>query len=528
MSNNAVTEPKGKWQPAAEQAPSVLRSDDFLAARLFGLGSLFVFVLGVMGIILSKPVLGLVLPAFWGALATRSNIFLVTLGMIGMAYHAGRDGDLQIRRLYGFFGALQIVTAIVAAWYGHVNASSYAILGSCALALTALVFVISFVRHEDEEAWKQIGLGTLGVVGVLAALAGLVGGTVSSVFFQSYGLVLSLIGLFYLAAFTACLEESSDLRLRAGRAISWTGALVAAIALVRSLLPWLYSIGWLKFRTAPDYFAAAGALLIGMGVLYMTVAAALVSDRAAIVVMRRELSSFFFSPVIYIVLLVFTVLDWFQYLFFLAPFKAQRDFALSEPIVQYFFIALFPVIGLIFAVPVLTMRLLSEEKRTASLEILLTAPVNELPIVLGKFFAALVVFLITWLPYGIYLIDLRLEAGQPFDYRPLISFSIAILFSGAGFMAMGLFFSSLTNSQMISFICTGCGMMAMLLVYFSSSWLPESWAAWAPVLHSFSFIDLWQTSLSGQLPLGYLVFHLTVAVFWLFLTVKVLESRRWA
>src|SRR5260370_40137114 len=100
-----------------------------------------------------------------------------------------------------------------------------------------------------------------------------------------------------------------------------------------------------------------------------------------------------------------------------------------EPIVQHYVFGFIPVVLLIFMVPILTMRLLSEEKRTGTLEVLLTVPVNETTVVMSKFLAALIFFLLAWLPWGLFLIALRIQDGKPFDFLPLLSFLLALTFS---------------------------------------------------------------------------------------------------
>ena len=75
------------------------------------------------------------------------------------------------------------------------------------------------------------------------------------------------------------------------------------------------------------------------------------------------------------------------------------------------------MISVLMFVPVLTMRLFSEEHRTGTLEMMLTAPVEETVVVLSKFLAALILFLIVWLPWGLYLVSLRCVGGSAFDYR---------------------------------------------------------------------------------------------------------------
>src|SRR3954447_7362783 len=115
---------------------------------------------------------------------------------------------------------------------------------------------------------------------------------------------------------------------------------------------------------------------------------------------------------------------------------------LFEPIVAQYVFELIPVIVQIFVVPAITMRLLAEEQRTGTLEVLLTAPVNESTVVLSKFLAAWFFYLLLWLPWWLYLIALRYFGGEEFDYRPILSFTVALVATGANFMAMGLFFSS--------------------------------------------------------------------------------------
>src|SRR5262249_32277174 len=154
-----------------------------------------------------------------------------------------------------------------------------------------------------------------------------------------------------------------------------------------------------------------------------------------------------------IVLVGTTVVGWIQY-DRLITFLTNKRLALVEPIIPLFTWGFFPIIAVIFIVPVLTMRLLSEEKRSGTMEALLTAPVDEFAIVISKFVAALVPFLTLCLPWGLLLVGLRVTGGKAFDYQPMLSFFIALLVSGAGFISMGLFFSSLTRNQIASAVLT--------------------------------------------------------------------------
>jgi ABC-type transport system involved in multi-copper enzyme maturation permease subunit len=173
------------------------------------------------------------------------------------------------------------------------------------------------------------------------------------------------------------------------------------------------------------------------------------------------------------------------------------------------------------------MRLLSEERRAGTLEMLLSAPVDEIHVVLSKFAAGLIMFMLVWLPFWLYLLALWIGGGKPFDYRPLVGFLVAQLFSGAAFVSMGLFFSSLTRSQITAAILTFAGMLALTAPYFVIPLFIDLDEAQQNLLSYISYIELWINAFRGKLELRVLVFQSSLAVFWLFLTYKWLEARKW-
>src|SRR5439155_5140170 len=334
------------------------------------------------------------------------------------------------------------------------------------------------------------------------------------------GVVWVLTGAFYLWAFVGINARDSDFGYRTGQAIGVLGAVVFLTAFVRSLFP--------------GYLVPTGFILMCLGLLYLASSVAICSDRPVVVLTRRELTAFFYSPIAYIVLLGLTCVAWAYFYLFLMRInlETQQRIPVIEPIVRHYISDVFPIIMMIFIVPVLTMRLLSEEKRTASLEVLLTAPVNETAVVISKFLAALAFLLLAWLPWCLFLVALRIENAKPFDFRPVLSLMLAMTFMGAGFMGMGLFFSSLTRSQIASAVLAFLGMMlltalAVINYYLKSSPSPTQ-AHWVAVLTHISYLELWFDSVDGKLNPRYLIFHLSFAVLWLFMTIKVLESRRWS
>src|SRR5205823_1040340 len=142
--------------------------------------------------------------------------------------------------------------------------------------------------------------------------------------------------------------------------------------------------------------------------MYAGVAIGLSSDNRLAVLTRRELASFFYSPIAYIVFFAFVICAWFgftQYVSFLfppaSPFDPGGGRMVPEPIVSFYILNWWPLIsGIFLGVPLLTMRLMSEEQRTGTLEVLFTAPVTESMVVLSKFFAAFIFFFVALSPWG--------------------------------------------------------------------------------------------------------------------------------
>jgi ABC-type transport system involved in multi-copper enzyme maturation permease subunit len=405
--------------------------------------------------------------------------------------------------------------------------------------ILSLLFLMAIARQETDPYWRDLVVRIVGGVGAFLSVAGFLFSNIGEIknvstdFLLPYGFVMILLGLMFWWAFVAFTGVTSDLGYRAALGLGALGLLGFLVALGRSVLPPLFaSWGWIN--PVQSYTMPDGLLLMGAGLLYVLFAVAMLSDNPLVVLTKRELATFFFSPLAYIVLFGFVViacgLFWYfvyQTLWSIDPPPGDSPpIPQLEPIVQYYIIAWFPIICVIFVVPALTMRLLSEEHRTGTLEVMLTAPLGETTVVLSKFLAAFILFMVVWLPFGLNLVSLRGEGGQSFDYRPILSFIIALAFTGAGFASMGLFFSSLTRNQVAAAILTYVGMLLLTTIYFIKFLLPvDDWRR--IVLTHISYIDLWMKSLEGKLAVRDLFYHLTAAVFWLFMSVKVLESRKW-
>jgi hypothetical protein len=520
MSSKAITEQREEtspveWERLPEQAPSILREDEPAVARWVGYIGLLLTVLGAVAMILN-------------AFGRNAFIFsgldtmFLTLGLGGLLFHASHDRDQQVRMLYGLFGLLWILFGIVAFVYGISTSAMGWFLGGSVGTVLGLLFLLCFLRYETSLDLRTPAIYWLGGAGTAMAAVGFLGGAWKPEFLMPYGAVLGVLGLVYLWAFISVRTIADDLAYRAGTALGVVGVVVFLTALFRTAVyPLFFS---LNNQPAP-YLVPGGVTFMGLGLLYAGLAVALVSDTPFVVLTRRELSAFFYSPVAYFVLIGLVIMAWGSYFMFLLNARG----AMIEPIVRGYVWGLMPVLCMLGIVPLLTMRLMSEEHRAKTLELLLTAPVNEVTIVLSKFTAALLFFLIAWLPWLLFLVDLRIENGKPFDGRPLLSWFVALMFMGSSFISMGLFFSSLTSNQIISAVLTAAGMLFLTVLGLMRWMLEDSMQGsdWVATLGHVSYLQFWYDSVGGALSPRLLLFQASTAVFWLFLTVKVLESRKW-
>ncbi len=494
--------------PLVEKAPSVIRADQPTIPRIVALVSVFLIAVGVFAMI--SHAFGrryLLMGPAWG-------FFWFTVGIGGLLYHAFSDRDVQFRRTYGFLSFGLIVAGLVLLLLKFEDAvgGRFLAYGAPCLAL-ALPFALAGIRHETEEGMRTIMTLVLLAVGV----GGLLAGFLISMFWQDFltgkGIVLIILGLMYVSGFIGMTGTREPLTFLVGMGVGGLGLFSFAVALARS---------WMSGGGSESYLVPDGLALMGFGLVAGLYALCVCSDWTLIVLLRRELAAYFYSPIAYLVIIGLTLVGWFSFVNFLNILADSRQ--LEEPVVRYFILSFIPVAFVIFMVSILTMRLFSEEKRSGTLEMLMTAPVNELPIVLSKFFAALIFFLLGMLTWALFLVALRVMGGEPFDYRPLISFFIALACTGAGFVSIGVFVSSITRNQIIAAVIT----LAILLGFTSVFWLSAiASPPWRDILGYMSYVDLWFSTLNGQFIPRLLVFHLSLAVFFLFLTVKVLDARKW-
>jgi ABC-type transport system involved in multi-copper enzyme maturation permease subunit len=521
------------WESVKERAPSEIRADQPQIARSVAFVGLLFVAVGASAIVFSWIERPYLVSPGWGS-------FLLAVGVGGLLFHAFNEKDMQYRRLYGALAAVLLAAAVVVSVLPVQEQVGRLFLpAGVPCLLLALFFGLSFARNEDDEAVRMLATRLFAAAGAVMIAFGFLRGNIGAgaeQFLVGPGVLLMLVGLLYVAAYIGMFGAESPQGYRGGLAIGAAGVVIFVVALARSVLPPLFhSWGWLA-GPVTSYLVPSGLLLMLVGLVYFLLAVGLCSDVPFVALTRRELAAYFYSPLAYIIIFALMLVGWWLFWQFAVTLlevsripverlDPERN-PLQEPIVRSYLLSWWPFIAVMFVVPVLTMRLLSEEQRTGTLEMLLTAPVRTSSVVLSKFVAAFVFFLIAFLPWGLFLVALRVEGGQPFDYRPLLSYFIAVACAGAGFVSMGLFFSSLTRNQIAAAIITFVGMVALFGVFFVQARVTQGGAA-STVLKYISFVDLWLTSLDGKLAPRFLVFHVSAAAFWLFLTGLVLESRRW-
>lgn len=231
-------------------------------------------------------------------------------------------------------------------------------------------------------------------------------------------------------------------------------------------------------------------------------------------IFKRELKAYFTSPLGYVFLAIFYA---FSGLFFYI-------FSLSVGSTDISSVFLMMFIVLMVFVPLLTMRLLSEDKKQKTDQLILTAPVSLLSIVMGKFLAAYAIFAIGVAVMPVY--GFVMSTFATVSWLPIWGNTVGLLLLGGIFVSIGLFISSLTENQMIAAIGGFFINLMILLMNTLKSALPNGFLQ--DVLSSISVYSRYYEITSGIFSLSSLIFFVSVIFIFLFLTVRVLEKRRWA
>jgi ABC-2 type transport system permease protein len=234
---------------------------------------------------------------------------------------------------------------------------------------------------------------------------------------------------------------------------------------------------------------------------------------------RRELRAYFFSPLAYIVLFFFLIVNGVLFVYLVGELSDPRSPG-GAPFNYFFRLAW---LTLLLIAPALTMRLVSEELRSGSIEVLMTAPVTEGQVIAGKFLAVLTFYAFLWLPTAVN--GVTIASFEKVDWGPIASGYLGVLLIGALFLAAGTFFSAMTRSQLLAAMMTAAVLFLLFLVGLFEELINND-----AVRKAIGYVSIWKhidEFASGIVDSRRLVFYLSGTLFFLFLASRALEDKKW-
>jgi len=247
-------------------------------------------------------------------------------------------------------------------------------------------------------------------------------------------------------------------------------------------------------------------------------------------IFRKELNSYFASPIAYLVLAFFGFLAGYFFYVYVAIFVSRgmesqmmgrgMPMDVNEWVIRPMLSNL-SVIGL-FMIPMITMRLFAEEKRSGTIELLATSPIRDIEVIVGKWLAALVLYACALGVSALSVATLYLY-GKP-DLAPIMTGYLGLLLQGGSLLAIGTFISTTTKNQIIAAFVT----FALCLILWVLDWVSAyETAAWAKVVAYLSVITHFEPFAKGVLDTKDVIFYASMIFFGLFLTARSMESLRW-
>jgi len=253
--------------------------------------------------------------------------------------------------------------------------------------------------------------------------------------------------------------------------------------------------------------------------------------RNILAIAQKELKSYFSGPIAYIAIGLWALLYGYFFIAILQYFVRQSmqmgqfgmgpqsmnvNQQLIRPLLQNV------TIMILFTMPMVTMRTYSEEKRSGTIELLLTSPLTDFQIVMGKFLGAMAL-------YGIMLLVTLIHIGLLFIYgspewKPIVTAYLGVLLLGGCFVSLGLFISSLTKNQIVA----GMSTFAVFLLFWIITWVGSFSGPTVDKLTQYlSIIDHLDDFTKGVIDTSHLIYYLSFITFGLFLTVKSVDTERW-
>lgn len=248
--------------------------------------------------------------------------------------------------------------------------------------------------------------------------------------------------------------------------------------------------------------------------------------QAFFTLVRRELGGYFNSLTGYVVLAVVLLLIGLS---FVQIINGLNGTPTSVPVTQIYYQSLYFWLILLLASPVITMRSFALEKDSGTFETLMTAPVSDRQVVAAKFSGALIFYVIICQPLLVCVLVLRYFGGaqEAFDFGLLASTGLGILLIGCLYMAMGVFASSLTRSQMTAAMISFAGGLTLFMLSFVNTGNLAPNDAMSALLSAINLRQHMDAFAAGIIDTRAVILLLSLTALFLFLTLRVIESRRW-
>jgi ABC-2 type transport system permease protein len=252
-------------------------------------------------------------------------------------------------------------------------------------------------------------------------------------------------------------------------------------------------------------------------------------------VYRKEMGHYFVSPIAYIFIGLFLFLSAYFFNYFLSAmiqqasmmamqgmrFGAPPEVDVPGQVMRAFFGLLSTLI--LFFTPILTMGVYAEERKRGTMELLMTSPVTETQIVLGKFLASLTLFALMLLPTASYLIFMCLRSDPMPPWRMLLAGYAGVLLLGGSLLALGTFISSLTENQLIAAVLTFAAFLFVWVLDLGSN----ASGGIGAVVQYLSVIRHYDDFTRGIIDTSALIYYLSFIALFIFLTVRSIDSMRW-
>jgi ABC-2 type transport system permease protein len=240
---------------------------------------------------------------------------------------------------------------------------------------------------------------------------------------------------------------------------------------------------------------------------------------------KRELFAFFVTPLAWVLIGVFLLVQGMHFYLLVEHFSHSEVASDQTPVQAFFGNTVLLYLVLFLLVPAMTMRLFAEERRSGTIETLMTAPVSSAGVVLAKYGAALTTYVAMWAPTVLYLVILS-RTGD-LDWHVVGASYLGVLLVGAGYLSIGLLASAVTKSQFLALVMTALVILVLFILGIAEFVTPEGTTA-----HDLcAYVSIWAQMndfASGIVDLRHLVFNATLIVLPLFITTRAVDAWRWS